>query len=164
MGTPTLSPNISITSFTLSTGFPSNSMTTSPGQNPARSPGDLGVTIGTRMPLLTLGNEASCFLSCAIIISLRSSIFSPSQGRITLPLLLKCSIILDTESIGTEKPSPSAAVNFIMFTPIISPSMLTRGPPELPILIAQSVCKYSLGMPLNPKSLLLRSTQLNKIS
>jgi hypothetical protein len=36
------------------------------------------------MPLLTLGNEASFFLSCAIIISFRSSILSPSQGRTTL--------------------------------------------------------------------------------
>lgn len=48
------------------------------------------------------------------------------------PLVLKCSMILETASIGTEKLSPSAAKTFIMLTPITSPSMLTRGPPELP--------------------------------
>ena len=32
------------TSLMLTTGFPSNSVTTSPGWNPARSPGDPGVT------------------------------------------------------------------------------------------------------------------------
>lgn len=41
-------------------------------------------TIGTRIPLLTFGNMASLSLSCAIIISLRSTIFNPSQGRTTL--------------------------------------------------------------------------------
>lgn len=52
-----------------------------------------GHTIGTRMPLLTLGNEASLFLSCAIIISLRSSILSPSQGRTTLLDKIKWSLL-----------------------------------------------------------------------
>ena len=54
---------------------------------------------------------------------------------ITYPLFLKCSIILHTESIGTEKLNPSAAITFIMFTPTTSPSMLTRGPPEFPYAI-----------------------------
>jgi hypothetical protein len=35
---------LSNTSLMLSTGFPSNSITISPGQNPARSAGDPGVT------------------------------------------------------------------------------------------------------------------------
>ena len=43
-----------------------------------------GHTIGTRTPLLTFGNVLSLSLSCAMIISLRSTIFSPSQGRTTL--------------------------------------------------------------------------------
>lgn len=50
----------------------------------------------------------------------------------TYPLFLKCSIILQTESIGTEKPNPSASSTFIILTPITSPSTLTRGPPEFP--------------------------------
>lgn len=50
----------------------------------------------------------------------------------TYPLLLKCSIILQTESIGTEKPNPSASSTFIILMPITSPSTLTRGPPEFP--------------------------------
>lgn len=36
--------NVSSTSLILSTGFPSNSITISPGWNPARSAGELGVT------------------------------------------------------------------------------------------------------------------------
>lgn len=48
------------------------------------------------------------------------------------PFFLKCSIILEMESTGTEKPNPSAANTFIIFTPTTSPSRLTRGPPEFP--------------------------------
>lgn len=48
------------------------------------------------------------------------------------PLFLKCSMILDTESIGTENPRPSAAKTFMILTPITSPSKFTRGPPEFP--------------------------------
>lgn len=41
-------------------------------------------------------------------------------------------MILETESIGTEKLSPSAPSTFIVLTPTTSPSMFTRGPPEFP--------------------------------
>lgn len=45
---------------------------------------DRGHTTGTRTPLLTTGNDGSLSLSWATIISLRSSIFRPIQGRTTL--------------------------------------------------------------------------------
>lgn len=50
----------------------------------------------------------------------------------TYPFFLNCSIILAAESIGTAKLKPSAAATFIILTPTISPSILTRGPPEFP--------------------------------
>lgn len=48
------------------------------------------------------------------------------------PFFLKCAKILQTASIGTAKANPSAPLNFILLTPIISPSALTSGPPEFP--------------------------------
>lgn len=48
------------------------------------------------------------------------------------PFFLKCSTIIETESIGTAKLNPSAAATFITLIPTTSPSILARGPPELP--------------------------------
>lgn len=56
----------------------------------------------------------------------------------TYPDFLNCVMILETKSIGTEKPSPSAPITFIMLTPTTSPSIFTRGPPEFPFRIQSS--------------------------
>ena len=44
---------------------------------------------------------------------------------------------------AVTKPIFSAEVDVAVFTPMTSPAALTRGPPELPELIAASVCIIS---------------------
>lgn len=51
-------------------------------------------------------------------------------------------MIFLTESIGTAKLNPSAAITFIKFTPTTSPSILTRGPPEFPYITDRNNYKY----------------------
>lgn len=58
-----------------------------------------------------------------------------AKKKIAYPLLLKCSIILAIESIGTAKLNPSAASTFMILTPTTSPSTLMSGPPEFPYAI-----------------------------
>ena len=54
--------------------------------------------------------------------------------------------------IGTAKPMPMlparcASVKIAVFMPITSPRTFSSGPPELPGLIAASVCSMSLARP-----------------
>ena len=47
-------------------------------------------------------------------------------------------------SAGIAKPIPCAPPMIAVATPIMSPWMLTTGPPELPGLIGASICRKSL--------------------
>ena len=47
-----------------------------------------------------------------------------------------------TSSMGTANATPSSPSAFNVLTPITSPRTLSSGPPELPELIAASVCMY----------------------
>ncbi len=54
--------------------------------------------------------------------------------------------MIDALSDGTEKPMPIEPPDgemMAVFTPMTSPFMLNSGPPELPLLIAASVCRNS---------------------
>ncbi len=42
--------------------------------------------------------------------------------------------------MGMAKPMPSEYSSFMLLIPTTSPSRFTRGPPELPALMAASVC------------------------
>ena len=72
-------------------------------------------------------------------------IFTPSQPRRTSPILLAAAARpVATVSAGTAKPmpiEPPVGEMIAVFTPTTSPSMLNSGPPELPLLIAASVCR-----------------------
>jgi hypothetical protein len=53
------------------------------------------------------------------------------------------SLIAFTLSMGMAKPIPVASARMAVLMPITSPFSLSKGPPELPGLIAASVCKKS---------------------
>ncbi len=66
----------------------------------------------------------------------------PSQPRVTLPVLMSCSIICFAMFMGMAKPTPMkppVRVAIAVFMPITSPSRFTNGPPEFPGLMAASV-------------------------
>ena len=74
------------------------------------------------------------------------------RPRITLPVC-SCGSRSRTVLIGTAKPMPMfpslrALVMIAVFMPITSPRRLSSGPPELPGLIAASVCSMSFVRPL----------------
>lgn len=56
-------------------------------------------------------------------------------GNIDIYIYILCSKVAIPIGIAKEIP----AVTFILLTPIASPSKFTRGPPELPNVIAASV-------------------------
>lgn len=60
-------------------------------------------------------------------------------------------------SIGMAKETPSAVSAFIDEIPTTSPARLTSGPPELPLLMAASVCMNSVLGPAKPNSTACRS-------
>ncbi len=55
-------------------------------------------------------------------------------------------------SMGMAKDTPSATTAFMDDMPTTSPSRFTRGPPELPLLVAASVWIYSVLGPARPSS------------
>ncbi len=63
----------------------------------------------------------------------------PSHGRITRPDCIRSFITLLTTFTGIANPIPWPGLTTIEFMPIISPLILTRGPPLLPGLIDASV-------------------------
>ena len=69
---------------------------------------------------------------------------TPSHARSILPSALSCGTTDLTVSIGTAKPTPELLppplVAICELTPITRPSASSSGPPELPGLIAASVC------------------------
>lgn len=54
--------------------------------------------------------------------------------------------------MGIANETPSAVSAFMDEMPTTSPARLTNGPPELPLLMAASVCMNSVLGPANPSS------------
>lgn len=65
---------------------------------------------------------------------------------------LTCEATCLAVSMGMAKDTPSATTAFMEDMPTTSPSRFTRGPPELPLLVAASVCMYSVLGPARPSS------------
>ena len=71
-------------------------------------------------------------------------IFTPSQPRRVSPNWRSWSTTIVAVSEGTAKPmpiEPPVGEMMAVFTPMTSPSILNSGPPELPLLMAASVCR-----------------------
>ena len=71
---------------------------------------------------------------------------TPSQPRLVRPNWRSWSTTGLASDAGTENPMPIDAPEgekIAVFTPTTSPAMLNSGPPELPRLIAASVCRKS---------------------
>ena len=65
---------------------------------------------------------------------------------------LTCEAMCFAVSMGMAKETPSATTAFMEDMPTTSPSRFTRGPPELPLLVAASVWMYSVFGPARPSS------------
>ena len=76
---------------------------------------------------------------------------SPSQALLTLPYLIISLVMDKTLSDGRAKPTPSEppeADAISVLSPISSPSLFIKAPPEFPLLIAASVWIMSrYGLP-----------------
>mmetsp|Transcript_1930 Transcript_1930/g.7500 ORF Transcript_1930/g.7500 Transcript_1930/m.7500 type:complete len:252 (+) Transcript_1930:185-940(+) len=71
---------------------------------------------------------------------------SPSTGRVTLPNCMICSTMPLTLSTGSANPTPADAPEgeyIAVLTPMSRPLLSSSGPPELPGLMAASVCTTS---------------------
>ena len=89
-----------------------------------------------------------------ILRAARPPMRTPITPRVTLPPRSSSSR-LRTVLIGTANPTPALDRRSLMiavFIPITSPRMFRSGPPELPGLIAASVCSISLVRPLAAQS------------
>ncbi len=107
-----------------------------PRARPAAGPS--GVTAETSAPLFSFTPSDSA------ISSVTDWILTPSQPRRVSPNCRSCSTTDEAVSDGTAKPIPIEPPDgemMAVFTPITSPSMLNSGPPELPLLMAASVCR-----------------------
>ena len=67
-------------------------------------------------------------------------------------VLHTCSIISWAESMGIAKETPVENSAFMQEMPTTSPARLIRGPPELPVLMAASVCIYCIALSDIPSS------------
>ena len=120
------------------TSLPSNFKMMSPSWMPALAAGPSGVTLATSAPVFSWTPKASA------ISSVIDWIFTPSQPRRVSPNWRSWSTTATAVSEGTAKPmpiEPPVGEMMAVFTPMTSPSMLNSGPPELPLLMAASVCR-----------------------
>ena len=72
--------------------------------------------------------------------------WTPSQPRMTRPWALRSSMTATAVAAGTAKPIPTlppVGETMDVLTPMTSPRRLTVGPPELPLLIGASICRWS---------------------
>jgi len=70
----------------------------------------------------------------------------PNQPRTTLPLVFRSATTFLAMLVGMAKPMPMLpwlGVRMVELMPMASPFMLISGPPELPMLMAASVCRKS---------------------
>ena len=122
----------------LSTASLSNFTMMSPDCTPPLAAGPSGVTAATSAPLFS-GMPSEAAMSSVTV-----WIFTPSQPRRTSLELAQLLHDGPTTSAGTAKPmpiEPPVGEMIAVFTPMTSPSMLNSGPPELPLLMAASVCR-----------------------
>ena len=115
------------------TGAPLTSVMTSPALTPALAAGPSSTTLPTVAPLV----DPSC-----------TSRFTPITGVDALPVAMISSTMRFAVLLGIAKPRPiepavplASTPNEAMaeLTPTTSAAALTRGPPELPGLMAASV-------------------------
>ena len=120
------------------TSLPSNLTITSPDLMPAGFAGPLSATPATSAPRAFDRPRLSAIVSSTVWM------FTPSQPRRVSPNFCNCSITGTTVEAGVAKPMPTEPPEgdrIAVFTPMTSPSMLNSGPPELPLLMAASVCR-----------------------
>mmetsp|Transcript_29997 Transcript_29997/g.96794 ORF Transcript_29997/g.96794 Transcript_29997/m.96794 type:complete len:311 (-) Transcript_29997:324-1256(-) len=131
-------------SGTLVTGRPSKSRTTSLALTPALSAGEPGMV----WAMTTLVSPGVPQMPSA---STTATILKPTTGLVTWPCFRRWRTTCHAESIGIAKEMPSAIWAFIVLMPTTWPSRSTRGPPELPTLMAQSTCRKSVrwAMPIS---------------
>ena len=130
----------------LPTGRPLYWTITSPGSTPAFSAAPPGVTSATIAPMRLVSPKSSNPSRGT------ASTETPMRPRITLPVC-SCGSRSRTVLLGTANPIPMfpslrALVMMAVFMPMTSPRTLSSGPPELPGLIAASVCSMSFERPL----------------
>ena len=112
---------------------PSTDTIWSPALTPAREAGELGSTLRTRNPRGRFSSPETRVLPR-----------TPIQTGRTSPKRTRSSTMRRARSIGIAKPIPWAPPMIAVATPIMSPSTLTSGPPELPGLIEASVWMKSV--------------------
>ena len=112
---------------------PSTDTIWSPAFTPAREAGELGSTLRTRNPRGRFSSPDTRVLPR-----------TPIQTGRTSPNRTRSSTMRRARSIGIAKPIPWAPPMIAVATPIMSPSTLTRGPPELPGLMEASVWMKSV--------------------
>ncbi len=123
------------TSFT---SRPSNLTITSPGRTPPLAAGPLSLTPAISAPRARPNPRLSAIWSS--IAWMRT----PIQPRRVSPNSRSWVTIAATLRAGMAKPMPIEPPDgemIAVFTPTTSPSMLNKGPPELPRLMAASVCR-----------------------
>ena len=123
-----------------STGAPSYSTMTSAACMPASSAGPSGSTDETTTP------RGASSPSTSYPVRGTSPMRMPITPRVTLPPRSSGSRSR-TVLMGTANPTPALARRSLMiavFMPMTSPRTFRSGPPELPGLIAASVCSISL--------------------
>mmetsp|Transcript_160 Transcript_160/g.463 ORF Transcript_160/g.463 Transcript_160/m.463 type:complete len:365 (-) Transcript_160:152-1246(-) len=128
------------------TGWPSKARMTSLGWTPAFWAGESGMIWATRTRDWPGGPSQMPWASVT------ATILKPMKGRTTRPCFRSWRTTCQAASMGMANEIPSAICAFIVFTPTTRPSKSTRGPPELPTLIAQSTCRNSLRCDTMPIS------------
>ncbi len=108
----------------------------SPCRMPARPAGVSSPTLAMSTPALTSTPMASASSWVT------SWMTTPRKPRVTLPVSMSEVMIWRAMLMGMAKPMPMLPperLKMAVFTPTTSPFRLTRGPPELPGLMAASV-------------------------
>ena len=107
---------------------------------PAAAAGLSGETLATSAPVGSFSPRLPAISSVTFCTC------TPSQPRRISPYCLSWSMTWTALFDGTAKPmpiEPPVGEMMAVFTPMTWPSMLNSGPPELPRLMAASVCRKS---------------------
>src|SRR5437870_2859990 len=115
-------------------GSPATVNSNSPSRKPAFSAGLPGSTASTRNPSVS-GIRSRSFKTGST-----NCPWTPNQGRITRPSSINFGTTSLIRFAGIAKPMPRASGMIAVVIPMMLPQRSTSGPPELPALIAASVC------------------------
>ena len=126
-------------------GSPSIATHTSPARAPAKNAGEPGNTSTINAPVLVKPGASAT-----------STIRTPTCACVTCCPLARSPTTLRTSLTGIAKPMPSASARTAAVMATTSPNSFTSGPPELPGLMAQSVCRKSTRRSGMPSSLDVR--------